>query len=131
MTRPLRTALRFLPLLALAGPAGGCAAAAVLGGVEGASVAVFGRDVVDIGVSAITGRDCSVVRLDRQQPYCAAPETLPAAPPFCTRTLGVVQCWSNPQDLSAVVHEVADVPAATPEQARQITARWPKSLWAD
>jgi len=30
-----------------------------------ASVVVFGRGIADIGVSAISGRDCSIVRLDQ------------------------------------------------------------------
>ena len=106
----------------------GCAAGQALVGVEVASVAVFGRDVVDIGVSAITGRDCSVVRLDRRQPYCAAREQLPGQPPFCTRTLGNVQCWTDPERFASTPRQIVDTPALTAEQAGQVTARWPKAL---
>ena len=107
---------------------GGCTGleAAVI--VDGASVAVFGRDVVDIGVSAVTGRDCSVVRLDRRQPYCAPREQLPGPPPFCSRTLADVTCWVNPEKFPIQPRQVVDAPAPTKEQAQQITARWPKSL---
>lgn len=115
-----------LPLLLL--PLGGCVAAAAAAGAEAASVAVFGRDIVDIGVSAVTGRDCSLVRLDRRQPYCAAREELPKPPAFCTRTLGTAQCWADPEHFLSPPRQLADIPAVTPEQARQITARWPKSL---
>ena len=113
-----------LMLLLLAG----CTGAEVFVGVEAASVAVLGRDVVDIGVSAVTGRDCSVVRLDRRQPYCAARETLPGPPPFCTRTLANVQCWTDPEHFASAPHSVVDTPALTAEQVGQIQARWPKSL---
>lgn len=119
--------VRWLTLLLLLGLAG-CTGAEVLVGVEAASVAVLGRDVIDIGVSAVTGRDCSVVRLDRRQPYCAPRETLPAPPPFCARTLASVQCWANPQQFASPPREVTDTPELTPGQVSQIEARWPKSL---
>ena len=97
-------------------------------GVEAASVAVFGRDVVDIGVSAISGRDCSVVRLDRKQPYCAPREQVPGPEPFCTRTLGTVQCWTDPEHFASVPRTIVDTPGLTAEQVSQIKARWPKSI---
>ncbi|MEJ1979355.1 MAG: hypothetical protein WDN49_27915 [Acetobacteraceae bacterium] len=88
-----------LPLLLLAG----CdAAAGAFAGAEAVSVPVLGRGVVDVGASAITGKDCSVVRLDRGQTYCAPREHPPGAPPFCTQTLGTVQCWSNPEAFGAL-----------------------------
>ena len=117
-----------LAVLLLASPLGGCAGAAIYGGVEGASVAVFGRGLLDIGVSAITGRDCSVVRLDRRQTYCAAREQVAGDGPFCTKTLGAIQCWADPAQFAPLPRNVADRPPTTAEQARQIAARWPKSL---
>ena len=122
MTRSCR--LLALPFaLVLAGSLGGCVGVAAVGGVEAASVAVFGR-----GVAAITGRDCSIVRLDRRQDYCAPREHIPLAEPFCTRTLGDVQCWQDPEHFASLPHSIIDTPAVTPDQARQITSRWPKSL---
>ena len=123
--RPL---LAMFCLVALAGPLGGCVAAAAVGGAEAASVAVFGRGIVDIGVSAVTGRDCSIVRLDRQQDYCAPREHMPRVEEFCTKTLGNVQCWSNPESFASMPHKLADTPYTTAEQERQITSRWPKTL---
>ena len=115
-------------LALLAGPLGGCVAAAALGGAEAASVAVFGRDVVDIGVSAVTGRDCSIVHLDRRQDYCAPREQLSRAEPYCSKTLGTVQCWANPESFGVLPTKVGDTPGYTPDQVRQIAARWPKTL---
>ena len=91
-------------------------------------MAVFGRDIVDIGVSAVTGRDCSIVHLDRQQDYCSPREHLPRADPYCSRTLGNVQCWSDPESFASRPRQIVDTPAITPEQERQITSRWPKTL---
>ncbi len=88
---------------------------------------VFGRGVIDVGVSAITGRDCSVVRLDRQQTYCA-PRDRPVALPYCTRTLGSVECWANPEAFTTLPRAVADTPPLDAEQARLLAARWPRSL---
>ncbi len=114
-----------LPLLLLAG----CdAAAGAFAGAEAVSVPVLGRGVVDVGASAITGKDCSVVRLDRGQTYCAPREHPPGAPPFCTQTLGTVQCWANPEAFGTLPHEIADSPALTPDQQRNLASRRPKSL---
>ena len=119
-------ALLFLPLLfgipGCAEPVGALAA------VEVASVFVFGRGIADIGVSAVSGRDCSIVRLDRGLTYCAPIEPPPAPGPFCTRSLGVVDCWINPEALPAPQRPVADGPAPTPAQEQYRHARWPKSL---
>ncbi len=128
----MRTLFRTLAattgLAVLAGPLGGCVAAAAVAGADAATVAVFGRDVVDIGVSAATGRDCSVVHLDRRQDYCAPREHVPLAEPFCTRTLADVQCWSDPESFGSLPRQIVDTPSITPEQRRQITSRWPKTL---
>jgi len=96
-----------------------------------ASVVVFGRGIADIGVSAISGRDCSIVRLDRGLSYCAARDQAPDPGPFCTHSLGAVDCWINPEALPTSQREVADGPAPTPAQERYRHARWPKTLTAD
>ncbi len=105
-------------------PTGALAAADI------ASVVVFGRGIADIGVSAISGRDCSIVRLDRGLTYCAPIEPPPAPGPFCTRSLGVVDCWINPEALPTPQQPVADGPAPTAAQQQYRHARWPKSLTA-
>ncbi len=103
--------------------------AAVLA-AEGTSVAVFGRGLGDIGVSAVTGRDCSIVRLDRGQTYCAPRYLGPEPQAFCTRSLGVVDCWTDPATLQPGLTPVADLPPPTREQVEYREARWPKSLFA-
>ncbi len=110
----------------------GCADALLpLAAADTASVVVFGRSLADIGVSALTGRDCSVVRLDRLQDYCAPLEPPYGPPPFCTRTLADVVCWSDPERFAAPPRPVADGPALTGAQERDRLARWPKSLSLD
>lgn len=96
-------------------------------GIELVSVTVFGRGVIDIGVSAVTGRDCSIVRLDKGQTYCAPPDT-PLHEQYCTRTLAVVDCWAAPQALEPRGPAVAETPAPTLAQTDYRAARWPKSL---
>ncbi len=112
----------------LPGCAGGVEPTGALLAAEAASVVVFGRGIVDLGVSAISGRDCSIVRLDRGLTYCAARDGPEQASAFCTRSLGVVDCWANPALLPGPRQGVADDPAATPAQQRYRAARWPKSL---
>jgi hypothetical protein len=122
-----------LPLMVFVLP--GCAAMtqpyssfAGVGAANVASVTVFGRAVPDLVYSGATGRDCSVVRLEQNKTYCKAVEPPPAAPPFCTRSLGTVDCWSNPEALNdSPVRGVADGPSTlTPEQEADRTAKWPK-----
>ena len=67
-----------------------------------------------------------MVRLDAGKSYCAAQEAAPARPLVCTRSLGVVDCWSNPEALGVPYTEVASGPhVLTPEQEAQRTRRWP------
>ncbi len=121
-------------LLALLFGVSGCAHWATpvgaLAAAEAASVVVFGRGIADIGVSAISGRDCSIVRLDRGLTYCAPRDSSPDPGPFCTRSLGVVDCWINPEALPMLQRQVSDGPAPTVAQEQYRNARWPKSLTA-
>ncbi len=125
--RPWRTPAA---ALALAVALGGCtppATPAVLLGLgDLASVATFHRGLFDLAFSGTTGRDCSIVRLDRGQTYCREKEAPPAPPPYCTRSLGTVDCWADPAAVPNLPREVADGPRTlTPAQERQRTARWP------
>jgi hypothetical protein len=126
MTRILFPILLFLlPLLT------GCGAtpeqlASGIGGFGVGSIAVIQRSPFDAIYSTLTGRDCSVVRLDKGQTYCRETEPPPEPPPFCTRSLGVVDCWKEPWRLPGHPREVADGPRAlTPPQEANRTRRWP------
>lgn len=104
----------------------GCLETAAL--VGAGAIPVIGRSLPDAVVSTLSGRDCSVVRLDAGRSYCAAAEAVPA-PVVCTRSLGVVDCWKNPKDLGAAYTEVADGPRGlTPAQEADRTRAWHK-LW--
>ena len=112
------------PLLFLAAcdPASlGAAGAAGVGSVVG-----IGRTPVDAAVSLASGRDCSVVRLDRGQSYCRpVVEPPPAPPPYCTRSLGRVDCWREPPLALPMQRGVADGPTTlTAEQEAHRTRRW-------
>lgn len=108
---------------------GGEAAVPLTGGPGAASlgsVMLIGRGLPDAAVSALTGRDCSAVRLDRGQGHCRPPEPLPAPPPYCTRSLGRVDCWRAPPLALPLPAGVADGRAIlTPAQEAHRTHRWP------
>jgi hypothetical protein len=90
------------------------------------SIVVLHRGIVDTLVSAASGRDCSIVYLDRGQSYCRAQEPPPLPPPYCTHSLGVVDCWANPEALVNLPPPVANGPATlTPAQEANRTQRWP------
>jgi len=102
---------------------GGCQAAVgpavAVGAVEASSVAVFGRGTVDLAYSALSGRDCSIVRLDEGKSWCKPKETLPPTPRFCTRTLGTPECFADPAQLPDHPAQLADGPSTlTPEQEK-------------
>ncbi len=61
---------------------------------------------------------------------CAAPASVVAKPPplpeFCTRTLGVAQCFANPELLPDHPAGLADGPGElTPEQIADSKKWWP------
>jgi hypothetical protein len=114
-----------LPLAGCGGPdnliAGGVAA-----GVTVASVATIQRTPLDAVYSWWTGRDCSAVRLDQGKTYCRPVEPPPEPPAFCTRSLGSVDCWRDPDTLPNHPHGVADGPAGlNAEQEADRVRKWP------
>ena len=121
-------ACRTAALLGVTLTLGGCAAGTVVpvvGGL-GIDIAVFHRDLFDMLVSGLSGRDCSVVRLDRGETYCRPIEPPTPPIPYCTRSLGVVDCWIDPQAMPFIPPEVADGPRMlTPIQNQDRTASWP------
>jgi hypothetical protein len=118
-------AASLLLLLAGCGPDGlGIAAA-----VSGASIPVFHRTPIDMAVSAASGRDCSVVNLDKGEHYCRPREQAPEPPVFCTRSLGVADCWEDPSKLPGHPREIADGPRSlTRDQDQDRARRW-FGLW--
>ena len=122
-----------LPLLGAFGLSGlaGCVPATVIPLVAGvgADVAIFHRSLPDMAYSALTGRDCSVVRLDDGESYCR-PTALPVPPvPYCTRSLAGVDCWAHPEQIPGLPMQVAQGPHdLTPQQDQLRLARWPVSL---
>ncbi len=123
--RPLLLLL-FLPVGGIAG----CAASPEqwIGGgalLGIGSIAVIGRTPMDAAVSLVTGRDCSIVRLEKRQAYCRPEEPPPEEPVFCTRSLGRVDCWKDPAALPGKPVGVADGPTAlTPAQEKDRTKGW-------
>lgn len=94
--------------------------------VDAGTVVVAGRTLGDTVVSLVSGRDCSVVRVARQESYCAPREAPPEPPPFCTRTLGGVDCWATPPVAWPPVRGLADGRyELTPAQEANRTRRWP------
>ena len=118
---------RLLPLCVLC--LAGCVPSTVFPLAAGAraEVAVFHRTVPDLLYSAVSGRNCSLVRLDESKTYCK-PVDPPVAPiPYCTRSLAGIDCWAHPELIPGIPAEVAQGPRAlTPEQDRARLARWPE-----
>ena len=90
------------------------------------SITVIQRSPLDAVYSVVTGKDCSVVRLDQGKSYCRPAEPPPEAQPYCTRTLGVAECWQDPASLPDHPRDLGDGPRTlTPAQEADRTRRWP------
>jgi len=118
---------RFLLLLLLAG----CGAtpeqlATGVAAVGVGSIAVLQRSPFDAVYSIAARKDCSVVRLEQGKSYCRPVEAIPEPPPYCSRSLGVVDCWRDPASLPDHPPQVSDGPQTlTPAQEADRTRRWP------
>ena len=73
------------------------------------------------------GAKCSLVRVEQGKTFCTPQDPPPSPPQFCTRSLGTVDCWSNPDALNGPPPRgVADGPRTlTPAQEIDRTAHWP------
>ena len=90
------------------------------------SIAVIQRSPLDALYSAVTGKDCSIVRLEQGKTYCRPVEPPPEPLPYCTRSLGLADCWRDPASLPDHPRDLGDVPhPLTPEQEANRTRRWP------
>ena len=117
----------FAPFVALF-PLTGCdgPTLAATAAVNVASVTLVGRSVPDILVSGVTGRDCSIVRIDRGLSYCGPRQEAPGPPPYCTRSIGSVDCWVTRPASIPMQRGVVDGPASlNPAQEADRTAWWP------
>ncbi len=118
-------------VLAFALPLAGCGITDNLGAAIGtgavvASVATIHRTPVDALYSLVTGRDCSMVRLDQGKTYCRPIEPEPEEPAYCTRSLASVNCWKDPDTVPGHPRGVADGPShLTAEQEADRLRTWP------
>jgi hypothetical protein len=95
-------------------------------GVNVGSVATIQRTPADALYSLWTGRDCSLVRLDEGKTYCRPMEPKPEPPVFCTRGLGSVNCWQDPDTVPGHPRGVADGPSGlTIGQEADRVRTWP------
>lgn len=84
-----------------------------IAGAEITSFAVLQRGMFDAVYSLITGKDCSVINIERRGEYCrSAVVAQPVA--FCTRSIGDVDCWTvaNPYGPQRPVTDIPPPPVA-------------------
>jgi hypothetical protein len=64
--------------------------------------------------------------MDQGKTYCRPTELLPEALPYCTRSLGVVDCWQDPVAVPNLGPDMAAGPRTlTPAQEKDRTRTWP------
>jgi len=120
----MRRIFSLLAFLALPGCDGATLATGAVLSV--ASITLVGRGVPDILVSGLSGRDCSVVRLDRGLSYCGPVDAPPPPPPYCTPSRGQVDCWITRPPSIPMQRGVVDGPTSlNAAQEANRTAWWP------
>jgi hypothetical protein len=77
---------------------------------------LIGRGPFEAAYSVLTGRDCSLANWAAEKRFCAQQEVV-TRPRYCTRSLGVVDCWTV-VDPFGPQQGVADTPARPPMQDR-------------
>jgi hypothetical protein len=121
---------RFLPIV-LVLPLTACGVSwtvpvGAFAGANLASIMALHRTLFDVIWSFAANRDCSIVWLDKGLSYCKPIESEPPPLPYCTRTLGWVDCWTDPQVFIDPPRQVADGPyQLTPAQEKNRTRGWP------
>ena len=70
--------------------------ACAYGVAEGVSFITTEKSISDRAVSIYSGKDCSTVRIERGETYCAEDEVEPKVLVYCYRTLGKVSCYDRP-----------------------------------
>jgi len=127
---PRRTAPSAISLALAGGLLAGCSSPPLLqekvlgapvslwaAGASVASFVVLQRGLVDVAYSIVTGKDCSVINIERRGEYCRTdPVTAPAT--FCTRSLGDVDCWlvAEPYGPQRQVSDTPPEPERTPRR---------------
>jgi hypothetical protein len=99
-----------------------------MAGANAVSTAVIGRDIADATISLASGKDCSIARLDQGQTYCKPAREPVADPPYCTRSIGAVDCWREPPPTYPAREGLADQVTLTAAQQQYQARRWPY-LW--
>ncbi len=90
--------------LTLFGGLGGCAAvtsapsmAPTMLGIDGVTIATTGKTISDHIVSYTSGKNCSTVRRQTGQNFCAEDDLSTPEEIYCYNSLGNVNCFASPQ----------------------------------
>ena len=93
-----RLAVFFVILLGLSacGSTAGTVALAVTANVT--SLIYTDKTLVDFGADAASGRDCSLLNFEKNEPYCQewAEQNGSVVTLYCSPTLGRPECYENP-----------------------------------
>lgn len=73
-----------------------CSAVPYYAGFEGVSVIATEKTMEDHVISLASGKNCSVVRLERGMTYCEEDEVIPKPEVYCYQELGDVTCYEAP-----------------------------------
>jgi hypothetical protein len=97
-----------LCFLGACGPLMPASAALSYAMIEGAVVANTQKTMPDHVISAASGKDCSVVRLQNDQTYCVEDQVHPEPAVYCYRELGGVTCYDRPDPREPAGAKVGD-----------------------
>lgn len=88
--------MRFIALLTFIFILGGCGAFPGVSQVQGAIVIGTDKTIEDHIMSLTSGKDCSIIRKEKDLTYCEEDEPKINQNIFCYKTLGSVTCYDRP-----------------------------------
>jgi len=88
--------MRIFALLACFAFLGGCSAVPGYAQVQGAFVIGTDKTIEDHIVSLSSGKNCSIIRTEKELTYCEEDELVIKQNLFCYKTLASVTCYDRP-----------------------------------
>lgn len=90
-----------------------------IGAAEFATTAATGKPLSDHVFSAVSGKNCSTIRKNTGQNYCAEDDIPPPPNLYCYRTIGNVTCYEKPDPHKGRYSKVGENSTSLPVEKKR------------
>jgi len=87
---------------------GSCSLALPYAAVDGAVIMGTEKTMADHAISLASGKDCSLIRIEKGQVYCKEDELTPRPNLYCYRQLAGVTCYNRPDNVQGERQRVGE-----------------------